>query len=133
MTNKKIKFFSKNLIGIFIFFIIYISELFCYGVDSDFEYPMKMRLNNGNYLVMTSSGIYLYNEEFTSKKDIKLFDHYMIDNNNQIYSADLAQFLSEDNGYIVCLLLNETFIISKSGEYLTNFTIEFAKMMWEIK
>ena len=58
-------FFIKN-IQFFIFFSILIT-IAC--VKTDFDYHRKKRLNNGNYLVMTTQGIYRYNEEFNSKKD----------------------------------------------------------------
>jgi hypothetical protein len=88
---------------------------------------MKLRLNNGNYLVMTAQGIYLYNDEFNSKKNITVFGSYLVDDNTKIYSSDMAQFLSEDNGYVICLIFNETYIISKSGELLYHFSIDYAK------
>ena len=103
-------------------FISYIYYTFCYPKETDFDYPMKMRLNNGNYLVMTTQGIYLYNEQFNSvKKTIKKFSSRLLNDNEQLYSADMAQFLNEDNGYIICLLLNEVYIISKNGEFLCEF------------
>ena len=42
----------------------------------------------------------------------------------------MAQFLSRDNGYVICLIFNETYIISKSGELLHHFTIDYAKESW---
>ena len=103
-------------------FISYIYYTFCYPKEIDFDYPMKMRLNNGNYLVMTTQGIYLYNEQFNSvKKTIKKFASRMLKYNEHLFSADMAQFLREDNGYIICLILNEVYIISKNGEFLYEF------------
>ena len=117
-----------QLILTFLFILmISISENFCYTIDSDFNYPMKLRLNNGNYLVMTGSGIYLFDEEFISKIVITSFDSNLITKNEMIYSADIAQFLSEDNGYVICLILNETYVISKRGEFLCHFTIDYSK------
>ena len=122
-----------GLFTIFLFLlIINISEYFCeyqheYEIETDFNYPRILRLNNGNYLVMTGSGIYLYNDEFTVKKDIITFGAYLIRNNPYIYSNDMAQFLSEDGGYVICIMLNETYIISKGGDFLYNFVIEYSK------
>ena len=117
-----------QLLLTFLFILmISISENFCYPIDTEFNYPMKLRLNNGNYLVMTGSGIYLFDEEFISKIVITSFDSNLIPENYYLYSADMAQFLSEDNGYVICLILNETYVISKRGEFLYHFTIEFSK------
>ena len=56
------------------FYVFFISNnfIFCER-NTDFDYPIKKRLNNGNYLVMTTQGIYLYNEEFTSRIDKVIF------------------------------------------------------------
>ena len=107
-----------QLLLTFLFILmISISENFCYPIENEFNYPMKLRLNNGNYLVMTGSGIYLFDEEFISKIVITSFDSNLIPENYYLYSADMAQFLSEDNGYVICLILNETYVISKSENF----------------
>ena len=106
-------------------FIIYFYNSIC--TQTDFDYQLKKRLNNGNYLIMSTQGIYLYNDQFNSRKDIKIFDSRLVNGNGEIYSADIAQFLPEDNGYIICLLLNETYILSKNGEYQTHFTLDYTK------
>ena len=104
-------------------FIIYFYNSIC--TQTDFDYQLKKRLNNGNYLIVSTQGIYLYNDQFNSRKDIKIFNSRLVYGNIDIYSADIAQFLPEDNGYIICLLLNETYILSKNGEYQTNFTLDY--------
>jgi hypothetical protein len=97
--------------------------IFC--VNTDFDYHRKKRLNNGNYLVMTTQGIYLYNEKFNSKVDIEVFDSRIIKGNDELYSSDIAQFSTEDNGYIICLIKNETYFLSKKGELLQHITLDY--------
>ena len=127
--HKKLFFKKLHFFPIIIYiFIIYIYKTICYTSETDFDYPIKKRLNNGNYLIMSTQGIYLYNEEFNLKKNIIVFESRLVKENKEIYSADIAQFLSEDNGYVICLILNETYIISKKGEYKYHFTIDYGKI-----
>ena len=103
-------------------FITYISNIIC---ESDFDYNLKRRLNNGNYLILSTQGIYLYNELFNLKQDIVIFESRLAGGNNDMNSADIAQFLSEDHGYVICLILNYVYILSKKGEYKYNFTLDY--------
>ena len=117
-------FFEYSFLIIFFLFFISNSFISCER-HTDFDYPIKKRLNNGNYLVMTTQGIYLYNEEFTSKIDKVIFESRLIESNNYAYSEDIAQFLSEDGGYIICLIRNETYILSKSANFQAHKTLDY--------
>ena len=132
MKLKEKKIFLKELQFIHMslyFFIICFSFCLCdEDRNTDFDYQLKKRLNNGNYLILSTQGIYLYNEEFTVKKEVKVFESRLVEHNYEIYSADIAQFLKEDHGYIICLMLNETYIVSKSGEFLYHFSLDFTKI-----
>ena len=85
-------------------------------VIKDIDYALKLRLNNGNYLMLAAQGIYMYNPTLTSKIDVKIFDTRLTNDHRESYPTNLAQFLSEDDGYIIYLIKNMTFIISKNGE-----------------
>jgi hypothetical protein len=74
---------------------------------------------------LSSQGIYLYNEGFNSKISCVIFDSRLAESNAEMYSSDIAQFLKEDNGYIICLIKNETYILSKSGNFLSHKTEDF--------
>lgn len=104
--TKYLKFFPLLL------FIRNFYFYYSYNEITDFDYPIKKRLNNGNYLVMTTQGIYLYNEDFLSKKDILIFESYAYQNinNDEAYASDIAQFSTNNDGYIICLIKNETYI-----------------------
>ena len=117
---------SKRL-NFYKFFIIYFFFFHYYDCITDFDYHQKLRLNNGNYLIMSTQGIYIYNEEFNKKKTIVLFESRLLDSNNDIFKVDIAQFLSEDNGYILCLIKNETYILSKNTSLLYHTTLNYIK------
>ena len=73
-------------------------------VIKDIDYALKLRLNNGNYLMLAAQGIYMYNQNLTSKIDVKIFDTRLTNDHRESYPTNLAQFLSEDDGYIICLI-----------------------------
>ena len=59
-----LKKYFLQLSIIFILFIFFYDSIF--ARNTDFDFPIKLRLNNGKYLVMTTKGIYLFNEDFSS-------------------------------------------------------------------
>ena len=69
----------------------------------------------------------MYNPSLTSKIDIKIFDTRLTNDHRECYPTNMAQFLSEDGGYIICLIKNMTFIVSKYGEYLTEYTLDYMR------
>ena len=88
---------------------------------------------NGNYLIMSSQGIYLYNEEFNSKISLVIFENRLAESNNHIYSSDIAQFSKDDNGYIICLIKNETYILSKTGSFLQHIKLDYVNLDWNYR
>ena len=44
-------------------------------VIKDIDYALKLRLNNGNYLLLTAQGIYMYNPSLTSRIEVKNLVH----------------------------------------------------------
>ena len=93
----------------------------------DNDYPYKYRLNNGNYLVIITTGIYLYNPTFTSKIEVKAFNPRILNTNEDSYPTNIAQFLSEDGGYVICIIKENIYVISKNGKYLNNISIDYIK------
>ena len=117
-------FFSYSLL----FLISFICFSLCGDYDSEasFNYRLIRRLNNGNYIVMTSKGIYLYSDDFSSKMKRHQFDSPLFENNNQyVYSADIAQFSNNDGGFIVFLIRNETFVFSKEVDLKAYLHIDY--------
>ena len=96
-------------------------------VIKDIDYALKLRLNNGNYLMLAAQGIYMYNQNLTSKIDVNIFDTRLTNEHCENYPTNLAQFLSEDGGYVICLIKNMTFIVSKNGEYLTEYSLDYMR------
>ena len=98
--------------------VIFNILLFIETEKRDNDYPLKYRLNNGNYIVVFSKGIYIYDYTFTYKKEVKTFISRVLDDDNDSYQTNIAQFLSEDDGYILCLIKNTLYIIDKYGNFI---------------
>ena len=121
---KKINYFFPYLL---LFFTSFICFSLCgdYDIDASFNYPLIRRLNNGNYIAMTSKGIYLYNDDFSSKMQKFQFTSPLFDDNQNVYSADIAQFSGNDNGYIVFLIRNELYVFSKELELQAHLHLDY--------
>ena len=104
-------FLLQKIIFYFLF-NIFIFLIFKINISSEYlsDLPILYRLNNGNYIVLTNLGIYLYDENLISNKLVKSFDS----NITIIFLEDkivsyFSQFLSEDNGYIIILINNKIY------------------------
>ena len=86
------QYFLINNIRFFTFLIFsYLMTIICI-IKTDFDFHRKKRLNNGNYLVLTTTGIYIYNENFNSRIELVVFGERLIDDNKDIYMSDIEQF-----------------------------------------
>ena len=95
------------------------------NLDSDEDYPFKYRLIDGNYIVIFTRGIYLYNQTFARKAVIKDFGYNIITNYEETYSTNVAQFSNKDGGYIICIIKQQLHMIANNGTYLTYFNLDF--------
>ena len=115
----------------FFTFLIVISIFYifkCLPLEhNDNDFPLKYRLNNGNYIVIVSVGIYLYNPDFTSKIEIKAFGERVFNQHEDSYPTNIAQFSSEKGGYIICLVKNTIYILSKNGQFLKDLYVDYVK------
>ena len=117
---QKLYFHSHFILVLFII-KIFLSE----STQRDNDYPLKFRLNNGNYIVLSSKGIHIYDSSFNSKTEVKTFNSRIIDNDGDAYYTNIAQFLSEDDSYIICQMKDTFYIINKYGTYITDFRIDY--------
>ena len=121
---ENIKFENLKYPSFFIFSLLMIFKvLLC--IEHDLDYSLKLRLHNGNYLILASKGIYMFNPSFTSKIDVKIFENRLLNSHQDCSPTNMAQFLSEYNGYIVCLIKNNIYLISKNGIFLTELSIDY--------
>ena len=130
MVIKKNYYFDKYLhhfLFVFLILISYIYYCFCYNKKTDFDYPIKKRLNNGNYIVMTAQGIYLYDEEFKIKMEVFIYADRLLEDNIFLFSNDIVQFWTEDDGYIICLIQQQLYILSKNCIFVGYLGLDYFK------
>ena len=116
--NSYLSHLLKNLL----FFEI-ISLLFC-NLE-DIEMPLQYRLNSGNYLILSDNGIFIFDSNLTSRIDVKIFDSLIYKRHSDSYCTNMAQFLSEDDGYIIALISNTQYLISKNGILLVEYPLNY--------
>ena len=75
-----------------IFLIILLFNLTMSFYNIDFNYPFKLRLNNGNYLVIASEGIYMYNPTLTSKINVLILILQLYMNIRNLIQQILSNF-----------------------------------------
>ena len=86
------------------------------------NYPLSKRLNNGNYLLICSTGIYFYDSELQNK--INSINTNTCES-ECVHSTTYSQFLEEDDGYIIVFQNGINYIFSENGEYISNITISY--------
>ena len=111
-------FFSKK----YCLFIILLSIIFFYSNAKITigNYPTCKILNNGKYLVISSTNITTTDSSFTSIINNMNFNSTIYNTLDDIYSTTIAQFSKEDNGYIIAIIKNDLYIFTDNGKYIKN-------------
>ena len=77
-------------------------------------------------MVITSKGIYLYDSSLIIKRNIVIiFDSNQFESREDAYHANIAQFLDEDDGYIICLINNKTYFLLEEGILISNYDLNY--------
>ena len=104
--------FILLIISTFYFFLN--NNSFCFV--RDINHYKSIQLKNGNYLLVTESGIYIY--DFTLRTKI---NHTEIKTGPTFYlDYQLKQIGNEENGYILLCTIDYFYIFSQKGELLQN-------------
>ena len=127
--NKMIKLYIINtLINIFsnsyllIAIIINISIPFSLSIHNH----LTARLSNGNFLVISCTGKYIFDPTYTYSTSISGISH---DN----YRENLAHFSEEDNGYILFISPQHHHVLFSNGSLFSSISISISlyKMFYE--
>ena len=114
-TNK----FSSNHFQFFfnIFIILKFSIYFSLSINIG-EYPYTKRLNNGNYIILSSTNIAIVDSTLTIEINNIDLQGSVYSERADTYSTIAEQFLERDDEYIVAILKQTIYIFSKEGELL---------------
>ena len=93
------------------------------------KYPYVKRLNNGNYIIVSSSNITFTDQTLTKSLKNFNFKSEQYESINDTVSTTITQFPAEDNGFILVIVVNILYIFSSKGDYLNSVktSIEYTK------
>ena len=108
---------TYNQLIISLLFLFYILKYSLNSIQTG-QYPYISRLNNGNYIILSSNSIIFADPTLTNELTKITFDslYYSLDNAG---SATVGQFKAVDNEYIIAIINNKIFILSSNGELLS--------------
>ena len=109
----------------FISIIIYFCNLVSYSFEifPSCSYPFTKRLNNGNYLLICSTGIFFYDSYFENITNS--FETKMCQTESCYKTLACSQFLEEDDGFIIVFQKGFNYIFSENGTLLSNINIPY--------
>ena len=126
MKNKN-QFINNHLFNkkyIFIIFLLLFLN-YCSSVIQTGKFPYIKRLNNGNYIIISSTSIIFADNTLTNILKKMDFDSAVYTKQDNIGSTNVAQFPAEDNGYIIATVKDKLYIFSSYGIYKTEIDISF--------
>ena len=95
--------------------LIYIFPLFLILYQIQCSYFKSLQLASRNILYVNETGIYLFDEDFNYKSNVKIFDNLL--NEYEIHYSSLSQYSANDGGYIVCKIQNTFYLFSDDLSY----------------
>ena len=123
LTNHFNYLLKKEIMRFNIIFLIFLTTLKVIYSEVDSlkgTYPNCLLLQNGNLFLTNINGMFIYDINLHNKLKQYAYYNKTIDSNNiGIISSNtiIAQF-SEENGMIICLVLNAVYFFNHEGNYL---------------
>ena len=124
---KYIKYFLKNSINQYLFSLIIFLTNFYYSINdiATGKFPFTKKLNNGNYIVLSSTNILIVDSTYTEILSTPIsFSPELFNGQDDIGSTTVSQFLEGDE-YIISIIKQKLIIFSKTGVYLQETDLSF--------
>ena len=88
--------------------------------NSRFTYPKSITLLNGNIFIIHQKGIEIYDSSFTKlEQTIRTFtEEEKISDTIKLGKVSITRFNQNDNGLIICMIINKIYIFNYKGEEL---------------
>ena len=87
----------------------------------NYRYPKCIALNNDNFLIIFSSGIYVFNSDISEEISKKEFESgFSLNGDDDMNLINLSKF---DDGVIIAIIKTYLYIFSSSGEYIHNIDL----------
>ena len=122
MKNRKKELFYNILI--YIIFLIFLIDNPSLSIITG-KYSYTKRLNNGNYVIVSSRNITFVDPTFSIVYNSKNFDSEMYDSIDKLGSTTISQFSANHKGFVIVVLVTNIYVFSSNGEYLNETNINF--------
>ena len=107
--------FPNNFFIIFLFLGFLFSHIISVGKD-----PHVQKLNDGNYIVVSSIGISFFDSTLSIENEDKFVSFQNVQDDNELsLSTTINQFSEEDGNYIIVLFQNNLYIFDSNEIILT--------------
>ena len=119
------KNFKKALFALFFLFIIKLTKQEdTKSVSIESQYPSSLTLNNGNILIASENGIYLYDILTISLTQLLNFtEEQKISSREICVKTKFLQFRDDLNDIILCLVKDLIYVFSSEAIYITFFDL----------
>ena len=111
-----------------LFSLIYFTNQDRENIFNEYQtyFPYSLTLLNQNILLVINDGIHFFdsnleNEDITKKINF----NSKIEQENDFQKTSIAQFSSEDGGYIMVLALNKIYFFSSEGNFINNIDLSY--------
>ena len=126
--KSKAKFFGVKFFNLSFYLIISFSILF-YSISSLSigRYPYMKKLNNGRYIVISSTGITFLDENLINESNTVLFNHMIYNQEYSFLSTNIEQFPKEDDEYIIVFFKDDQIGYFSLYLFSSNETLLYTK------
>ena len=90
----------------------------------EFKHTNFFQLINGNYILCTEKGIYLYDSQIKNNLSEHIFETE-VSSADDFYFVTIEQFSIDDGGNIVILYKDKFYFYTKEGEYKFSTDLPF--------
>ena len=109
----------KYFYSFYLFFLFSGFLYYSYISISIGNFPQLKKLNNGNYIVISSTGIYFLDSTLTIKFNTIDFDEPIYTDDSSTLSTTINQFSNEERNYIISLFKKNLYIFFLLLAFLT--------------
>ena len=118
-TIDKYKYlFSKNFSYYYLLKAIIINITIAFSLPFNYNY-LTIRLNNGNFLVISDNGLFIFDPTFTNSTKINGVNY------TDDISFNLAHFSEEDGGYILFITEKYNYVLFPNGTLFNAISSHF--------
>ena len=109
----------------FLIIIFLINSIKADEIEFEFKHTNFFQLINGNYILCTEKGIYLYDSQLKNSISSGYTFQTEVSSSDDFYFVTIEQFSIDDGGNIVILYKDKFYFYTKEGEYIFDTDLPF--------